>query len=171
MRRRLLESVTISPDGATPHYIDPLKGDTGPRGWTPMMRGARDGVRSLIEVYDWWGGAGEKPATGYLTSTGGLSMTKAGGFNFNIEKRLVEMQAVTNAQGVATFTFTPAFPAVPVILSLGTAPVTGGPVSTEEVAGSRSANGVQIRVRQAGLVNGLLSLLVGATVRITVIEA
>ncbi|KQS55893.1 hypothetical protein ASG17_07535 [Brevundimonas sp. Leaf363] len=148
------------------------KGDTGASGWTPMFRGVQDSARTLIELYDWSGGAGAKPATGYLTASGSLASAKADGFNFNAIKRVMELQAVTNAQGVATFSFnaTPAFANPPIVIPTGNAPVTGGPVSVEEVAGSRTATGVKIQAKQAALVTGVLSLLVGATVRITVIE-
>ena len=48
-----------------------IKGD---QGWSPLLRAVQDGVRSVIELYDWVGGEGIKPTeTGYLGSTGYVS--------------------------------------------------------------------------------------------------
>ena len=45
-------------------------GTDGTDGWTPLFRGASDGARRGLEVYDWAGGGGAKPATGYVGATG-----------------------------------------------------------------------------------------------------
>lgn len=47
----------------------------GPSGWTPLERIVNDGSRRVVEVYDWTGGAGTKPATGFKTATGTLTGT------------------------------------------------------------------------------------------------
>lgn len=45
-----------------------IKGDAG---WSPLIRSVQDGDRIVLEVYDWTGGQGAKPAqTGFLGSTG-----------------------------------------------------------------------------------------------------
>lgn len=41
-------------------------GPAGTNGWSPLMRGAVSGDIVALEIYDWSGGAGDKPATGYL---------------------------------------------------------------------------------------------------------
>lgn len=47
----------------------------GAAGWYPLERVVSDGTRRVVEVYDWAGGEGTKPATGYKTSTGTVSAT------------------------------------------------------------------------------------------------
>lgn len=42
----------------------------GPNGWTPRTRIVSDGVRRAREVFDWIGGEGVKPATGFEGSAG-----------------------------------------------------------------------------------------------------
>jgi hypothetical protein len=43
----------------------------GARGWSPLHRLAIDGTRRVVELYDWTGGQGAKPATtGYLGPSG-----------------------------------------------------------------------------------------------------
>lgn len=50
-------------------------------GWTPVPRIAVDGARYVLEIYDWTGGLGPKPATGFLAASG-LVPNVAGGLNF-----------------------------------------------------------------------------------------
>lgn len=46
----------------------PFQGD---KGWSPLFRAANDDARRVVEVYDWVGGEGEKPAqTGYIGASG-----------------------------------------------------------------------------------------------------
>src|SRR5690554_4076443 len=45
----------------------------GAHGWYPLERTVSDGTRRVTEVYDWAGGEGEKPATGYKTAAGALT--------------------------------------------------------------------------------------------------
>lgn len=48
-----------------------LKGDAGDNGWSPVFAVVPDGERRVLQVPDWIGGAGAKPATGkYVSSTG-----------------------------------------------------------------------------------------------------
>ena len=42
----------------------------GDDGWSPLIRFTSDGVRRVLQIYDWAGGAGSKPQIGYLGATG-----------------------------------------------------------------------------------------------------
>src|SRR5690606_18655224 len=42
-------------------------------GWTPVLAMVSDGERRVVQVTDWTGGQGTKPATGYLGATGVVS--------------------------------------------------------------------------------------------------
>ncbi len=141
----------------------------GASGWTPSLRAATDGVRSLLEIYDWTGGAGTKPATGYLTEAGALSATKAGGYNFNRPKRLEIYQGISNASGIATLTFDPAFPAAPRVIPFVTGVYLGLPPQAEVVTSAAAT--ATVRVKQGNILNSVLALLAGATVTAIVIEA
>jgi hypothetical protein len=47
------------------------KGDSGLNGWSPVLAGATDGERRVLEVVDWVGGQGAKPVNlGYIGVTG-----------------------------------------------------------------------------------------------------
>lgn len=50
-------------------------------GWTPVPRIAVDGARYVLEIYNWTGGLGPKPATGFLAASG-LVPNVANGLNF-----------------------------------------------------------------------------------------
>ncbi|GAA4464199.1 hypothetical protein GCM10023189_43170 [Nibrella saemangeumensis] len=46
-------------------------GAPGPKGWSPILAAVADGTRRVMQVVDWVGGEGAKPATGqFLTPTG-----------------------------------------------------------------------------------------------------
>lgn len=45
-------------------------GATGNKGWSPQIRNVTDGDRRVMELYDWTGGEGTKPGTGYISSSG-----------------------------------------------------------------------------------------------------
>lgn len=45
----------------------------GASGWTPLERIVADGSRQVVEIYDWTGGEGTKPAVGYKTASGAVS--------------------------------------------------------------------------------------------------
>lgn len=49
-------------------------------GWSPVLKIAVDGTRYVLQVADWTGGRGTKPAVGYMAATG-LVPTVAGGLN------------------------------------------------------------------------------------------
>lgn len=53
-----------------PRGADGATGANGANGWTPMFRLADRAGRSLLELFDWFGGQGEKPPTGYLGAEG-----------------------------------------------------------------------------------------------------
>ena len=45
----------------------------GPGGWSPVLAIAVDGARQVLQIADWSGGSGVKPATGYLGAVGLVS--------------------------------------------------------------------------------------------------
>lgn len=49
----------------------------GAAGWYPLERIVTDGARRVTEIYDWAGGEGTKPGTGYKTAAGALTATIA----------------------------------------------------------------------------------------------
>ena len=49
-------------------------------GWSPVLKIAADGTRYVLQVADWTGGRGAKPAVGYMAATG-VVPTVAGGLN------------------------------------------------------------------------------------------
>ncbi len=49
-------------------------------GWIPVLKIAVDGTRYVLQVADWTGGRGTKPAVGYMAATG-VVPTVAGGLN------------------------------------------------------------------------------------------
>lgn len=50
---------------------DGVQGPDGPPGWSPVLAAVVDGTRRVLQVVDWTGGAGSKPAIGrYVGSTG-----------------------------------------------------------------------------------------------------
>ncbi len=51
----------------------------GAAGWYPLERIVNDGARRVTQVYDWAGGEGAKPATGYKTAAGAVSANIADG--------------------------------------------------------------------------------------------
>lgn len=50
-------------------------GAAGEDGWSPLLAGVPDGERRVLQIYDWYGGTGSKPATGdYLGPLGPTSV-------------------------------------------------------------------------------------------------
>lgn len=49
------------------------KGETGFTGWSPVLAVVTDGARRVVQVYDWTGSTGTKPATGQYISTTGFT--------------------------------------------------------------------------------------------------
>lgn len=160
-------------------------GVQGPRGWTAMYRAAADGTRSLFEIYNWWGGEGEKPATGYLTEAGPLSSTKAGGFNFNRSKRIESYSAQTRTTsgsetgtalsiGEKKIVFTSEFPSVPRVVPTARANVGGRPVVAEVVTVTTTycvVRASQSKGTLASLLSAVFDLVGGVTIDCLVIEA
>ena len=60
-------------DGAPGGTGDP--GDDGNDGWSPVFAIASDGARRVLQVDDWVGGEGSKPATGDYVGASGLTST------------------------------------------------------------------------------------------------
>jgi|GEM_PF-2104460 len=152
--------------------LDPtLRGPDGSNGWTPVLVAEGDGTRTLMRVADWQRLPGEPPS-GYLSETG-LTDSKASAFNFNAVKRVRAFSAVTNSSGIATISFglTPPFAVPPQIIVLPASPnvVLGGHRSTE-VAGSRSATGVQVKVDGSALLSSVVTPITGATANVIAIE-
>lgn len=154
------------------------KGDPGPKGdsvegndgWTPVLAGELDGVRTLIKVSDWTGGEGAKPQTGMYIGTTGYVSTKLAAFNFNAAKRVMVYSAVTNAQGVATIDYSAmSFVNPPAVRALpATTAVLSGP--TRSTPSSITKDGCLVTVQQQALLTAVLSLLAGATANVLVIE-
>jgi hypothetical protein len=148
----------------------PIPITDGANGWSPVLSAEADGTRSLLKVGDWIGGTGTKPAAGYI-GTSGIVAAKADAFNFNLVKRVDIFSGVTNAQGVAAITFSPAFAAVPAkVLPSAVPNVLSGPVKAELVANSVTKSGCSVKVTAAALVTGVVAALAGATVSVIAIE-
>jgi hypothetical protein len=50
-------------------------GSAGEKGWSPILSVVTDGARRVLQVSDWTGGAGAKPATGQYIGASGLTST------------------------------------------------------------------------------------------------
>src|SRR5690606_4223475 len=48
-------------------------GDDGADGWSPTLAAVEDGERRVLQVADWQGGGGDKPATGLYLGAAGLT--------------------------------------------------------------------------------------------------
>jgi|GEM_PF-4828498 len=46
------------------------KGDGGNAAWSPVIANVVDGARRVLQITDWTGGGGTKPATGFIGATG-----------------------------------------------------------------------------------------------------
>ena len=181
MRGALLLTGMLADDGrelvldivSDPSQDPALTGPAGPNGWTPLMVGEADGTRTLVRVVDWVGGKGTKPAVGYLGGTGSTGLVaKASAFNFNAIKRVDIFSGVTNAAGVASIPFSPAFTTTPAkALPIGVPNVLAGPVTAAIVKDSLTKDGCQVKVTSTPLVGGVIAALAGATVSVIVIEA
>lgn len=174
VRGVLMEGAVVDIDFVSDPKQDPdLTGPTGSNGWTPMFAGEGDGTRTLLKVVDWTGGKGTKPALGYVGGTGAAALVaKSAAFNFNALKRVDIFTAQSDAAGIATVMFDPAFASVPAkALPTAIPNVLAGPIKAELVAGSLTKTGCKVKVTQQSLVGGLLSALAGATVNVIAIEA
>lgn len=159
------------PNGQLEPFVAPTNtGPAGAKGWSPVFAGELDGVRTLLRVMDWVGGEGTKPAAGMYVGPAGFVSAKAEGFNFNATKRVMVLQAQTNAQGVATFNFGPmAFANTPAAIALpATTALLSGP--TRSTVGAVTKSGTTVTVQQQAILTGITSALVGATANLLVIE-
>lgn len=178
---RIDGSVEAMPGAANGQYLTPggfspnaaqatdIRGAAGQSAWTPMLAPEQDGTRTLIKVTDWFGGTGTKPATGYM-ALGGIVADKAQGFNFNAAKRVMVLSGQTAANGSVNIPFGVTFPAPPNVRALpATTAVLSGPTRT--TVSNITTTGCTVTVQQQAILTGVLSLLVGATANIIVIEA
>lgn len=70
----------LGPTGFVSSIVDALdvrgptgiQGATGDKGWSPVLTGVEDGNRLVLEVTDWAGGQGAKPAVGLYIGDAGL---------------------------------------------------------------------------------------------------
>ncbi|MEO7467897.1 MAG: hypothetical protein ABIV36_12845 [Sphingobium limneticum] len=160
-------------DKGDPGPVSTVPGPVGGDGWTPILAGELDGVRTLIKIVDWVGGKGTKPETGMYLGTTGYVTAKAAAFNFNAGKRFGIFTAVSNASGVATISFGTMFDTDSAAPSIGfwAIPATAvGGVKATQVAGSLSKTSVQIKVEAPNILTAVLTVLVGATVFVIAIE-
>lgn len=72
----------IGPSG----YVDEISEavdvrGVGQKGWSPAFAVISDGERRVLQVFDWTGGEGEKPATGQYVSLNGLTDDIAAGID------------------------------------------------------------------------------------------
>lgn len=65
-------NVTISPVVLN---LQATPGAEGDKGWSPVFASAADGNRRVLQVIDWQGGEGTKPATGLYVGSAGLTAT------------------------------------------------------------------------------------------------
>lgn len=76
---------------------------------------------------------------------------------------------VSDAKGIATIAFTPAFAATPKALASAVPSALAGSVKAEIVAGSLTAAGCKVKVTTAALATGAITVLAGATVTVLTI--
>jgi len=65
---------TGTPQDAVLNFTIPRgdKGETGDKGWSPILAIVTDGARRVVQVSDWTGGQGTKPASGSYIGPSGL---------------------------------------------------------------------------------------------------
>lgn len=68
-------------------------------GWSPLFRLVQDGSRIVLEVYDWTGGTGTKPSTGYVSSSG-LTSTIGSALNVRGQQGVDGPQGPQGEQGI-----------------------------------------------------------------------
>lgn len=149
---------------------DGAPGTNGTNGWTPILLPEQDGTRTLLKVADWVGGSGTKPTAGQYLAAGAYVADKALAFNFNTAKRVRIYSATTNASGVATIDYSAlGLTVAPQVAALpATTPVLSGP--TRSTVSTVTTTGCSVTVQQQAILTGVLSLLVGATANVVVIE-
>lgn len=155
----------------SPGAASTVPGPDGDDGWSPVFAGELDGTRTVIKVVDWAGGQGTKPAAGVYIGTAGYVATKASAFNFNAAKRVRAYSAATNASGVAAISYADlGLTAIPQVVALpATTAALSGP--TRSAVSAITATGCTVTVQQQAILTGIISLLVGATANVLMIEA
>ncbi len=102
------EDVTKGTELAVPTYTtNPASvpiGEDGDAGWSPVFAVAADGARRVLQIVDWQGGEGDKPAIGRYVGAAGLVVAIADG---------VDIRGAQGAAGTSAIAFTTivAFPA------------------------------------------------------------
>lgn len=158
-------------DQGEPGAASEVPGPGGNDGWSPVLVGELDGVRTVIKVADWTGGEGTKPAVGMYLGTTGYVATKAEAFNFNAAKRVMVFSAQTNGSGVATIDYSAmGFVNAPAVRTLpATTAILSG--ATRSTVSSITTTGCTVTVQQQAVLTGIVSLLTGATANVLVIES
>lgn len=167
----LRKIITTWRNGGVRTFGEVQDGSNGDDGWSPVLAGEQDGVRTLIKVVDWAGGQGTKPQTGMYLGTAGYVTLKADAFNFNAAKRAMLWSAQTNAQGIATLNYSNAgFANPPAVVPLpATTAVLSGPTRST-VQGTPTKTSAQILVQQQAPLTAIVAVLTGATANALLIE-
>ena len=76
------------------------KGETGDNGWTPVFATVSDGARRVLQVADWTGGEGTKPATGQFVGATGFEALIANGVDIRGEGLGTHEQTIANHDDV-----------------------------------------------------------------------
>ena len=73
-------------------------GEQGQKGWSPILAVVSDGARRVLQVSDWTGGAGTKPASGSYIGATGLTAIIGNAVDF---RGIQGIQGLTGATGTA----------------------------------------------------------------------
>lgn len=83
----------------TPGGLPGETGDAGTDGWSPLFANVADGARRVLQVYDWAGGTGDKPATGEYVGATGLVTDIADGIDVRGAQGVQGIQGPAGADG------------------------------------------------------------------------
>ena len=84
-----------------PQLVD-IQGGGSDSGWTPVIAVVEDGNRRVLQVADWDGGTGDKPATGLYVSAAGLVSDIAEAVEIgNVTNNINNYIEDTEADGIA----------------------------------------------------------------------
>ncbi len=75
------------------------QGAQGQKGWSPILAIVSDGTRRVIQIADWTGGQGTKPATGQYISSAGLTSIIEDAVDIRGSQGLQGIQGVAGANG------------------------------------------------------------------------
>lgn len=95
------DAVTFNVDGVARTLtinVDPEGELSADDGWSPLIRSASDGARRVMEIYDWTGGTGTKPGTGYISATG-LTATIGDAVDYRGVQGIQGIQGETGSTG------------------------------------------------------------------------